>query len=360
MSKRSPAAAGETERYMQRLADGLDALRPGERAEVLAEIRGHIADATVEAGGDETNALAAFGDPDEMATRILQERGMVNEDRGVRSAPAWMRWTAVGIDVGSWLVLLCFLLVPFGVLSSVGGVATAAAWAYVAVVAAGTVWWWGWKRRRRGYTTAGMSIMGLRRVRVAGTTRLLQAADLGEPRRGQGELAGSIAWAVVILLVVAAIAYGAIAGAAQNSAANRQNEVQNVARDVLDAERAIDQVYGAALKGESAPDWFAPQAASAGAELVARHAAGGFDAYSVDSIDLPAYKPMPLDSDELAHYTQVALVDVTEIRNDTGLATYEFRVVKRITDLQVSGNAMAFSGTWRIEKVTRLSDGSGA
>jgi hypothetical protein len=361
VSKGSPTGEGETERYMRRLADGLDALSGADRAEVLAEIRSHLGEATEEAGGDETKALAAFGSPDEMAIHLLQERGVIVENRGLPEVPGWMRWAAVAIDAARWLVLLCLLLfVPFGVAAYAGGLVMAASWAYVAVVAAGTVWWWGWRRRRRGYVTAGMSIMGLRRVRVAGATRVVRSADVGEPRRGKGELIGSIAWAALIALVVGVFAYGAIGSVVGNSAANHQQEIQDVAQDVLDAERAVDNVYGAALKGDSASDWFASQAASAGSDLLARAASGAFDGYDIDRVQLPDYKPMPFDSDELARYSVVVVIDVTETRNNIGLLTYEYRVVKHITDLQVSGPGMAFSWTWRIEQVIRVSDSGGA
>ena len=79
MSRKSAATPGATELYMRRLADGLDALPAPDRAEVLAEIRSHIAEATAEAAGDQARALEAFGSPEEMATRILTERGVVKE-----------------------------------------------------------------------------------------------------------------------------------------------------------------------------------------------------------------------------------------------------------------------------------------
>jgi hypothetical protein len=358
VSKMSAAGSGPTEHYMRRLADGLDALPPSARAEVLAEIRGHIADATVEAGGDEAAALVAFGNPEEMATRILTERGVIAENLGLQAAPGWMRWAAVGIDAGWWLVLLVFLLaVPFGLLAYAGTVAMVAAWVYVAAVAGGTVWWWVRKRRQRGYASAGMNIMDLRRVRVRGATKLVRATDLGEPPRSKGALAGSIVWAVVIVVVVGGVCYGGIAGAVQNSASGHEQIVQDVANDTLDVERVVDGIYNAALKGEAVSSWFAPQASGAAADLLARHAAGAFDAYSVDRIEFLGYKPMPY-GDDLAGYVLTALVEVTESRGDTGQVLYQYRVVKRITDLQVSRNgastSVSYSGQWQVEEVTRL------
>jgi uncharacterized membrane protein len=50
-----------SERYLQQLADGLEALGPAETSEVIAEIRSHLTEATVEANGDVAFALARFG-----------------------------------------------------------------------------------------------------------------------------------------------------------------------------------------------------------------------------------------------------------------------------------------------------------
>jgi hypothetical protein len=358
VNKTSGAGSGPTEQYMQRLADGLDALPQRHRAEVLAEIRGHIADATADAGGDEATALEAFGSPDEMAIRILAERGVIAENRGLQAAPGWMRWVAVGIDAGRWLVLLAFLLaLPLGVLSSSGPAFMVAAWVYVAAVAAGTIWWWVGKRRQRGYTTAGMNILGLRRVKLGGATTLVRAVDLGEPPRSKGELAGSVAWAALIAVVVGGVCYGGIAGAAQNSASNREQEVQGAAQDTLEAERVIDGIYGAALKGETVSSWFAPQAASAGADLLSRHASGEFDDYIVDSVQLPDFKVMPY-GDDLAHYVLTAVVGVTETRFGFGVAEYEYTLVKRITDFQFSrqgaSSSQSYAARWQVESVARF------
>jgi hypothetical protein len=361
VSKRSSLGANPTEDYMRRLADGLDALSPADRAEVLAEIRGHIVDATAEAGNDESKALAGFGLPEEMATGILRERGVIAENRGLQAAPSWMRWTALAIDIASWLVLLWLLLVvPIGVAVNVGTMAMIAAWAYVAAIAAVTVWWWGWRRRRRGHTSAGMNILGIRRVRVAGAIALVRATDLGAPRRSKGELAGSIAWTAIVALVACAMGYGLIVGLTQNSAGQRQAQVQEVAQDVVEAEQVVDQAYAAVLEGQPASDWFAPQAAAAAAELLARHGSSGFDGHNVNMVQLPDYKNMPSDTRGLERYSLSAIVDVTEIQGNVALGYWEFTVVKRITDVQVSGSATSFSWTWKIERVRLLGNESGA
>ncbi len=356
MGKRTPDTATETERYLQQLADGLDALAPADRTEVLAEIRSHIADATAESGGDEALALAGFDGPDLLATRILQERGLITEVQGLPSAPGWMRWAAVIMDATRWLLLLWVLISAVLLFPFDGGRSTlvfALAWAWVAAVLALTVWWWVRKRRQRGHITTGMNIMGLRRVRVGGNTRLVLATDLGESRRGKGELVAAGLWALMLLLVLGVFAFGLVNWARSNAETNRQQNVQQAARDVLDAERAVTGVYTAALEGTLAGDSFSPEAVSGAAELVARHASGAFDSYDIVDVQLPGYKPMPSD-DSLAGYTVEALVDVVEFHRDGGVqATYEYRVVKHITDLRTDENTVGFSWRWLIESVGR-------
>jgi hypothetical protein len=358
VSRNSAATPGATEQYMRRLADGLDALPAPDRAEVLAEIRSHIAEATTESDGDEVRALEAFGGPEEMATRILTERGVVKETGGLQSAPGWMRWTALALDIAGWVLLLGLLLVvPLGVALYVGRVGAIVAWVYVAAIAGFAIWWWGWKRRRRGHTSAGMNVLGIRRVRVAGATRLVRATDLGDPKRSKGELAGSIIWAVFLLAVLAFAGLEWFATSVQNSASHHQQEIQNVADDTLQAENVLDNAYNAALKGENATDWFAPQAAKAEADLLARHTAGLFNEYHVDTVQWADYKPLPEGAD-LKGYVLTAVVQVSESRDGTDFVLYEYTVVERITDVQFSRqgarSTTSYSGQWKVEGVKQV------
>ncbi len=355
MSEKTPSGASETGHYLQRLADGLDALAPAERTEVLTEIRGHIADATAEAGGDEAKALAGFGAPELLAARILQERGLIAESQGLQDAPGWSRWAAVALDGGRWLVLLWILVaMPFGLFGYSGPILMAIGWLYVAAVCALAVWWWGWKRRQRGYVTAGMNIMGLRRVRVGDTVRLVRATDLGEPKRGKGELASSVAWAFVILLIVASFGFGMLRSATQNSESNHQQEIQDAVRDAREAEDAIRSVYAAALAGTASPDQFSSDLADDATQLVARHASGSLSSYHIVDVQLPGYEPLPSDGSELADYEVAAIVQVTEMGQDgVSSATYEYSIIKHITDVQQSGSAGSFSWRWVIESAGR-------
>src|SRR5665647_92992 len=66
----------QIDRYLKALERGLDALGPDETRDVIAEFRGLLADALVDAGGDESAALARLGSPDALAARILEERGI--------------------------------------------------------------------------------------------------------------------------------------------------------------------------------------------------------------------------------------------------------------------------------------------
>jgi uncharacterized membrane protein len=361
VSKQLMTMSGATQQYLRRLADGLDALSSSDRAEVVAEISGHIADATAEAGGDESQALAAFGNPEDLAARILAERGIIAESRGLQAAPAWMRWGALIFDAGQWLLLLVLgLAVPLALVAVVAyssRVIAVPAWLFVAVILGVTVWWWGWKRRRRGFTSSGMSIIGIRRVRVTGTTKLVRATDLGEPSRTKGELAGSIVWAAIVLVLLGFLLYGWAAGWAQNSTYARQQTVQSAVQDTLEAERVIDSMYKAAMKGESVYTWFGPQTAAVGTELLARYNAASFDDFNVDNVQFPDYRSMP-DGKDLAGYTLTAVIDVTEISDGSSSAAYEYTIVKRVTDVQYSrrgaNSTLNYSAEWRVESVTKL------
>ena len=349
----------ETEQYLRRVADGLEALGQTEADEVLAELATHIAEATAEAGGDESKALAGFGSPDLLAARILQERGLLAEGAGLRDAPGWMRLAAVAIDAARWLLLLWFLLgsVFFvGVAGSPSPLSLTLGWVYVLAVIAGTVWWWVRIRRQRGHVTAGMTTLGLRRVRVGDTTRLVRTRDIPGLRRGRSELVGSVVWALLFVAVLAFLSYGLFSSARSSSESNRQQEIQEAVRDAREAQGFVENVYTAITEGKSARGSFSPEAAPAADELAARYGTSlfqAYDAYSITDVELPDYASMFSARDPSAH-TVVALVDVNEVlKLGGGSATYRYTVVRRVTSAQMDGNAGTFTTEWKIEAVAR-------
>jgi len=84
-----------SERYLRQLGEGLQALGPEESAEIVQEVRSHLAEATAEAGGDLDVALARFGSPDDLAKKILEERGILVENPAVPPAAGWRRAVAL-------------------------------------------------------------------------------------------------------------------------------------------------------------------------------------------------------------------------------------------------------------------------
>jgi uncharacterized membrane protein len=333
MSQATSEKNSATERYLRELADGLEALPPADRAEVLAEVRSHLAEATSETGGEEERALAGFGEPSVLATRILQERGVLAEFSGLPDAPRSTRLAAVAIDAARWLLLLWVLLGAvflYGAAGSPSPLTVALAWTYVAAVVAGTAWWWIRTRRQRGHVSAGMNVMGLRRVRVGEASRLVRATDIGEPKRARSELAGTVIWTLLLLLVVASLGYGLISSVRGQIETTHQQEIQAAAQDALEAEHLVTELYDATLRNEAASStWFTPEAGAAATDLTGRHNLGGFDSYSIIDVQLPDYHSAA-SADDVNGYEGVVLLDVNEFQKNTYL---------RIGDLPLQGRA---------------------
>lgn len=127
----------------------------------------------------------------------------------VESAPkaaAWRRRVACAIDVVAALAVFSLFLTP--VTAAQGHGPTAAsflrvlAWAYLGVFVVLAVSWVWKKRRQRQYVTIGMSIMGLRPVRLGQATRMVHVAHVPGAATG---LSRRVAAAVGMPLIVAAI-----------------------------------------------------------------------------------------------------------------------------------------------------------
>ncbi len=85
--------------YLQRLESASAGLARGRRTELVAEIRGHIDDALLEAGAaDEVtirNVLERLGPPEEIAPRQLRLRGRsrrCTSGRACAGLPSRTRW----------------------------------------------------------------------------------------------------------------------------------------------------------------------------------------------------------------------------------------------------------------------------
>jgi hypothetical protein len=284
----------ETERYLQRVADGLDVVGPAETEEILTELRSHIVEAIVEADGDETKALAAFDGPTLLATRILQERGVLPEGPSFPEAPALIRVGAVVVDAARWLVILWLLLaaaLAIGVSAGPSGPVKAIAWTYTAVILVATTWWWVHTRRQRGKVTAGMKVFGLRRVQLGDSVRLVRNRDVPGERRSRLEFAGSTVWGVFLVLMVAVFGLGIVRQTRNSIKLDRQQAVDEAVSDARDVMALMTSVYDAAIQGNTPQNGpFSVAAAGAERELLQRYASGAVDHYSI-STSCPTFMP---------------------------------------------------------------------
>jgi uncharacterized membrane protein len=157
--------------YLTRLGKALDVLNE-QAAETVAEIRGHLAEAIAEKDGNAEAVLAEFGTPDALATRILEERGILAGSPSLAAAPKTARFVALVLDIAVWLLAVCAVFVALSMLTALKVItdlhilAVLAIYAVEAAMLAVSFWWWVWGRGRAGRSTVGMRLVGLRRVRI--------------------------------------------------------------------------------------------------------------------------------------------------------------------------------------------------
>jgi len=343
----------QIDRYLKSLERGLDALGPDETRDVIAEFRGLLADALVDAGGDESAALARFGGPDALAARILEERGIPTAESRVPEASRTAQALALAADIALWLVawmfLFAFMSTP--VTSDRPGILTITlAWAAVGAAAAGSLWWWARRRRQPGHDSIGMQVMGLRRIRVGKTTRLVRRRDIPGLIGRRRFL--PIIVAVLALLILASAAYSVGHDRRSMEKLQMDNAVSNAVSNASIGVGIVSDTYRQVTAGAPAAGlvgWFDPAARPALIALERRHALGKFASYSVSSVGVPGYRPEADDSN-VAHEI-VVLVDVDEFaRGSQTPAVYRYRVsciVKPIAD-------GAAEGTWQVRSVRRV------
>jgi uncharacterized membrane protein len=346
----------DSERFLRELSRGLEVLGPAESREVVVEVGTHLVDAVAEAGGDEAAALSTFGSPQLLATRILQERGALSEGSEIREAPASMRWAAVALDGVRWLILLFILLgwaffVGVDSDSAITPLVTTLACLYVAVVVGGTLYWWVW-RRRASPATAGMAALGLRRVTMGSSARIVRERDVPGTRRSTLTRATSLAWSLILVLIFVWFSYGLVNTVTGSNRVNHQQEIQEAVQDASQASLIVQNAYMAVSQGQTLTDWFGPTAAAAAGELAARYAANPFT-YLITDVQLPDYKPI-LSFDDPFGRSIDAYVTVVEFREGGATATYKYKVVYRVTHAETHGNSGFFEAQNCIEEVTPL------
>jgi hypothetical protein len=363
-----------SERYLLRLANGLEALGPAETSEVLAEIGSHLAEATMEANGDESVALAHFGSPEVLATRILEERGVLIAGPALPLAPAWRRWAAHAVDVAIWTAVFLFAAaVPVTIyfwgpaartsLGSLNPLWLVLLWFLVAAVAAAAAWWAIRQRRQWGHTTTGMRALGLRRIQVGQTTRIVKRLDvpgLIQERRPRVLAIGATLLAAAVL---GFFLYSLFTAVALTNRVNGEMEVRSAVSNVEAAVGIVTQVYQAVSAGTPEKDLelfgFAPSAKSAAADLVERRAAGKIDQYFVSLAPGTDYTALTADTASFhidsGDDRTIAIVTVPVIATEYGrtpgdYADYEYLV----TWVNESHDDGSLEGYWLIQSVQRL------
>jgi uncharacterized membrane protein len=343
----------ETERFLLELADGLEALGPAGSREVLMEVRSHLAEAIAEQHGDERAALAQFGPADQLAKRILEERGILGIQPRLPEARSWRKILAILVDLLFWFFAVAILSVPFQYVVRerhtlhAGWIALASV--YFAALVVGSGWWWLRPWLRSGYSTTGMHVMGIQQVGVGEQTRVVRTHDIPDTRVWTASRVISAVITVGFLVMLGWSLYGNLWTIPRDERLGMTNDIVSCASSAVSL---VGSMYLGVLNHdpEATAYAFGPDAQVAASEIVKRHADGVLDSYAINDVSLPDYEwPRP-------HWNggpgkTAVVVRVTEQGAGTDAwAQYEFRVVLAIpTDA-----AADVPRGWYIESVTQL------
>jgi uncharacterized membrane protein len=282
------------EEYLTRLGDALDVLGKDGAAEIVAEIRGHLGDAISERDGNAEEVLAEFGTPDALATRILEERGILAGSPSLAAAPKTARLVALLLDIAVWLFAVCAVYVALQVaitlkfITDLHILAVLGIYAVEAAMIGASIWWWARGRGRAGHSTVGMRLVGLRRVRIGQkviTARLADIPGASRPNR----LLPALMIGLALLVVVPALlsAYGVLE-------ANRQAERDAVVSEVSMAASVVGELYRKVENGATVnnlADISSPSARTGVSSLISRHAKGQLGGYVVSRLEVVSYSP---------------------------------------------------------------------
>lgn len=279
------------EQYLSKLEAELEAIGPVESADVIAEIRSHLTEAAADAGGDIEATIEQFDDPEVLAARILEERGILSAGTGstLPEAPGYAKAMALVFDIAMWLVGVLFLL--FFAYIDVGEkpniTVIIIAWTLVTALAAASVWWWTKGRRRPGRRTAGLDIMGLRRISIGGATRIVRIADIPGAKK-VSNLGQTIGVALAILLLLSFV-----------NSMPRQNKqmvatwVESAVQESSTGTQIVSSLYRDVTIGVKPGELTGAstsQARSAIKDLVSRRASGKLESYEIGKVELAAWQ----------------------------------------------------------------------
>ena len=349
--------------YLERLAESLEALGPAEISEVLSEIHSLLTEAIQDDRGDEQQAMARFGTPEDLAVRILEERGILSEGSPVPEAPSRLRIAALVIDVAVWLVA-CMLLVPvvgiivFAATSRFAGGAgfsiNVIGVLLMLVTAAALGWLWFGRRRHKWYTSTGMEVVGLRTIRVGRETRVVRSRGIPGATRGKWSRAGSVVSTAIVVLILVFGLVSLVSSAIGNRAGDRETAALNAVAYSGTGVQMVSEIYREVQLGKPESELsggFAPSSESALKDLLARQQSRKIVSYSISGIGLTGTGLDEFSETSLTDHAGV-LVTVNEFPEGSAEpATFSYLVKMIVTSRTANG----FSGEWLIQSVERVS-----
>ena len=357
------------ERYLRQLGEGLQAMGPEEATEVLAEVRSHLAETvgaagTSESGESEVDVLARFGNPDVLAVRILEERGVLSGGSVVHRAALWMRVVAFATDVFlGVLTCMLILLVNDGTGSRVLSFMDESSrfrffslWTLLLMGVIVAALWFFQSRRRRPRSTLGMAVVGLRRVRMGPSTRIVSKRDIpGASLRSRSRTALALRTLLALALLGGVCYWFLTVTDPWGPTASEYERGSYAAVDTVSrAVWAITQVYGQVLAGQPLADpemLLAPSGHDALTRLQERRASGSLQRYSIECIDVSPDDPSLLPLAGQSTWQTVARVMVEEYGPDSPVPNlYECRLTEA---WQSAGRNGATSDGFRLESIGR-------
>lgn len=282
------------EEYLARLGEALDVLGSEQAAEIVAEIEGHISDAIAERGGGVEEVLSEFGAPEVLATRILEERGILSGAPFVGEAPRGVRLLAMVIDIAVWLLVVSAVNAALQIALTVKVItdrhmlAAIGFYAVQAVVLSLSFFWWAWARGVPGRSTIGMRLIGLRRARIAQKVITVRLADIpGAPRPSRLLPALIAGFALLAIVPALSSVYGDLKVGQQDDEAFAVSDVSTAASAVGELYRRVEN--GVSLNDVSSD--LAPSARPGVSALIGRRSAGQLDNYVVERLEVVRYSP---------------------------------------------------------------------
>jgi hypothetical protein len=194
---------------------------------------------------------------------------------------------ALAADIAIWsvvaILVYMFLVAPAALFMFVGSPSlpvVVPAWTAALLAIAASVWWWAKTRHKPGYTTTGMHLLGLRRIRVGQTSRVVRERDVPGSTRRKKLL--PLLGAATAVMVLTLFVYSVFSSIADNNRSQAQSGIQSAVGDSSTGVSMVSDAYRQVLAGS-----YSPTAHDAMAGLVQRRASGKIETYSIESAEIP-------------------------------------------------------------------------